>query len=133
MPFFQKLLNKKEPVQTVPIDEYNKAKQALEEANNRIISLTKANHDIINQTELVVAETEYLQYQTRKEKIVNILSRLNITDKERRKLLETLLKSDLSIEFIEETYSPIMTKKNIQIGTKLPQKSIPDKEFSYYT
>ena len=32
----------------------------------------------------------------------------------------------------EETYAPI-TKKNIQIGTKLPQKSIPDKEFSYYT
>lgn len=41
------------------------------------------------------------------------------------------MNSDLSVDF-RETYEPI-TKKNIIVGTKLPQKSIPDKikDFSY--
>jgi hypothetical protein len=131
--FFSQFFHRFKPkveIQTVSIDEYNKAKQALEESKIKIASLEKANETIINQNDLTIAETEYLQYEMRIEQIASILSTLNITDKERSKLLQTLANSDLTIEFIAETYAPI-TKKNIQIGTKLPQKSIPDKELSY--
>jgi len=130
---FQRLFKKKAEIQTIPILEYNKTKQALEEANNKIISLTKANEDIINQNDITLAETEYLQYQTRIEQITRTLARLNLPEQERNKLQQILVKSDLSIEFIEETYRPITNKKNT-IETKLPQKSVANKEFSsYYT
>jgi hypothetical protein len=79
----------------------------LQDANNKIISLTKANEDIINKNEITLAETEYLEYQTRTVQIKSILSRLNITEQERNKLLQTLVNSDLSIEFIQETYAHI--------------------------
>ena len=122
----------KKKVETVPIEEYHKTKQALDEANNKIASLTKEKEDIINRNEITIAETEYIESETRIEQIASILSRLNLREQERRKLQQTLVNSDLSIEFIQETYEPI-TKKNIQIGTKLPQRSIPDKtkDFSY--
>ena len=131
--FFQRLFKKKERVQTVSLKEHIKTKQALEEANNKIISLTKANEDIITKNEISLAETEYIESETRTKQIESILSRLNLTEQERNKLLQTLVNSDLSIEFIEETYQPI-TKKTITVGTKLPQKSLPDKtkDFSYY-
>ena len=111
------------------------------QANIKIASLEKSNQDIINQNDVIIAETEYLQYETRVNQMTNILSRLSITDQERKKLLQTLVNSDLTIEFIEETYQPIITttkKNNISIvETKLPQKSTPTadktKEFSYYT
>jgi hypothetical protein len=132
--FFRSIFKKKAEIQTVPIEEYNKAKQALQDANNRILTLTKANEDIIKDNDITLAETEYLQYEMRIEQIASILSTLNITDKERSKLLQTLANSDLTIEFIAETYAPI-TKKNIIIETKLPQKSISDKikDLSYLT
>jgi hypothetical protein len=120
-------IDSEEQVQTVPIEEHNKLKQALEEANNKIISLQKANEDIINKNEIIIAETEYSECQIRTEQVTSILSRLNLTDKERSKLLQILVKSDLSIDFIQETYSPI-SKKNISIvETKLPQKSVIEK------
>jgi DNA primase catalytic subunit len=129
--FFQRIFKKKE---TVPIEEHNKTKQALEEANARILSLENENQDIINQTDLIVAETEYTQLETRSLQIKSILSRLNITQQERNKLLQTLVNSDLTVDVIAETYAPISYKKN-KFETKLPQKSSPDrsKQVSYYT
>jgi hypothetical protein len=128
-----------EQVKTISIEEYNKTKQALEQANNKIISLEKANEDIINKNEITLAETEYIESEVRSIQIENILSRINnITDQERNKLQQTLVNSDLSVDFIEDTYKRISkTKKNninrVAAETKLPQKSIPDKakDFSY--
>jgi hypothetical protein len=129
-----------EQIQTVPIEEYNQTKQALEQANARVLSLQKANQDIINKNEITLAETEYTEFQVRTEQITSILARLNLPEQERIKLQQILVNSDLSIEFIEETYRPISKKNNINNNriaaeTKLPQKSVPikDKEFSYYT
>jgi hypothetical protein len=131
---FQRLFKKKAEIQTVPIEEYIHAKQALQEANARILSLEKENQNIINQTDLIVAETEYTESETRTIQIKNILSRLNMKEQERNKLLQTLVNSDLTVEFIAETYAPISYKKN-NFETKLPQRSIGErnKEFSYYT
>jgi hypothetical protein len=131
-------IDSEEQVQTVPIEEYNKTKQALKQANARVLSLQKANEDITNKNDIVMAETEYIESQVRSIQIENILSRINnITDQEHSKLLQTLVKSDLTIEFIEKTYESI-SKKNIVnnkriVETKLPQNSVPlkDKDFSY--
>ena len=121
--FFGRLLKPKVKIQTVTLEEHNRLKQTLEQANARINSLTKANEDIINKNDVTLAETELLEYQTRVDKITNILARINnISEQERNKLLQTLINSDLSIEFIEETYRPIVTKKS-NIETKLPQKN----------
>lgn len=119
-------------MQTIPIEEFNKTRQALEEVNNKIHTLTKKNEDMINKNEISLAEIEYVEFQIRIDKIANILSRLNLSEQERSKLQQTLVNSDLAIEFIEETYAPI-SKKNI-FETKLPQKSIADRsnELSYY-
>src|SRR5688572_25065402 len=130
---FLDIFKRKAEIQTVPIVEFNNLKQALDHANNQIVSLTKEKEDIINKNEITIAETEYIESETRTQQIASILSRLNLTEQERNKLLQTLVNSDLSIEFIQTTYEPI-TKKNITVGTKLPQKSIPDrsKDLSYY-
>jgi hypothetical protein len=133
-------IDSEEQVQTVPIEEYNKIKQALEQANARVLSLQKANQDIINKSEITLAETEYIESQVRSIQIENILSKINnITDQERNKLQQTLVNSDLSVEFIEDTYRRISKKNNINnnriVETKLPQNSVPlkDNDFSYVT
>jgi hypothetical protein len=123
-------------IQTVPIEEYNKTKQALQDANNKIISLTKANETIINQNDITLAETERLESDIRVLKIKSILDATTLSDAEKEKQLQVLPRSSLPIEFIQETYEPI-TKKNItrEFSTKLPQRSLAEKtkEFSYYT
>jgi hypothetical protein len=124
--FLLRLFKKKVEIQTVPIDEYNKLRKELEQRQAIRDSLTKENERIIKQTEITLAEIEQVEFEMRIEKIKNILSALSITNEERGKLLETLVNSDLSVEFIAETYAPI-TKKNIIVETKLPQKSIPDR------
>ncbi len=123
----------KRKVQTVPIVEFNNLKQELEEANARVLSLTKEKEDIINKNEIAIAESEYTESQTRTKQIESILSKTNITGQEQKKLLQTLVNSDLTVDFIAETYAPISYKKN-NFETKLPQKSIADrsKDLSYY-
>jgi hypothetical protein len=122
--------------ETVPIEEYNKTKQALEETKAKIATLEKANETIINQNYITLAETERLESEIRVLKIKSILDATTLSDTEKEKQLEVLPRSSLPIEFIQSTYEPI-TKKNIsKVGTastKLPQKSVPikDKDFSY--
>jgi hypothetical protein len=126
-----------EQVETVPLEEYNKTKQALEEANNNIITLTKTNEDIINKNEITNAEVEKLESDIRVLKIKSILDATTLTDAEKEEQLQVLPRSSLSIDFIQSTYERITkTKKNNInriVETKLPQKSIieKNKDFSY--
>ena len=127
--FLQKLFkSNKVEIQTVPIEEYNKTKQALDEANNKIILLTKTNEDTINQNDITLAETERLESDIRVLKIKSILDATTLTDAEKQKQLQVLPRSSLSIEFIQETYQPITKKNDIsKVETKLPQKSVIEK------
>jgi len=114
--------------QTVSIEEYNKEKKELEELQAKAQSLKKVNERIKEENKSIITNIEKLQSEIRIEKIANILSALSFkTDEERQKLLQTLVNSDLSIDFIRETYEPIKTNKKKQYETKLPQKSIPEK------
>jgi len=118
---------KVETPQIVSIEEYNKVKKATEEVQAKADSLSKINERKIEENKSIITNIEKLQSEIRIEKIANILSALTFkTDEERSKLLQTLVNSDLSIDFIRETYEPFK-KNNINKGeTKLPQKSVPD-------
>jgi len=136
--FLQRIFkSNKVEIQTVPIEEYNKAKQALEQTKAQITSLEQANETIINQNDITLAETERLEADIRVLKIKNILDATTLSHAQKEEQLQILPRSNLSVEFIEETYKPITKKNNVisTVGTKLPQKNIPDKtkDFSYYT
>jgi hypothetical protein len=131
---FQRLLKKKAEIQTVPIEEYNKLKEAVEQQEAIRDSLTKENERIMKENEVTLAEIEVLEQDIRVQRIENILITVPFrSEQARSEVLKSLVNSNLSIKDIEDTYSTL--KKTIPtVGTKLPQKSIPDKnkEFSYY-
>jgi hypothetical protein len=103
------------PIQVIAsIDEFRR----IEEENT---SLKQANSDLSNKLVL-------LAKGIRTEKIGNILSNVPFkTDDERQKVLQSLVNSNLSLNDIESTYQPFLTKSaTIQTTTKLPQKSTLD-------
>ena len=106
--------------ETVPIEEYNKLKQVVDEKEAIRDALTRENERIMKENDVTIAEAERLESEIRVEKIRNILQATTLTDAEKEKQLQVLPTSGLSIEFIQSTYEPI-TKKNInKFETKLP-------------
>ena len=107
--------------ETVPIEEYNKLKQVVEEKEAIRNALSKENERIMKENEITIAEIEQLESEMRVKDITIILSEVPFrSDEARNQVLQGLIKSNLSVKDIQDTYEPI-TKKNInKFETKLP-------------
>jgi len=114
-------IDSEEPVETVPIEEYNKVKQALEQVDAKVQSLTKVN-------ETVTEELNTLQSKYRYDIVTALHECCRFKSQDDKKAsIDSFTKSKMSFEEISTFLEQLRHIKGVEYGTKLPQKSIPEK------
>ena len=103
--------------QTVSIEEYNKVKQALEEANNKITSLTEMKENKKDRNTL----EEGFRYDMIRHLHEGIYFK---NDQDRKESIESFAKSKMIFEEITWHLNLVRSlRSEINTTTKLPQKS----------
>lgn len=122
---------KPKEVVTVPIEEYNKIKQALKQTNAKVKSLCEDIKLVTEEKENLTKDYDTLKANHRKDIIQSIHEFCNFTSDEiKNRSIESLTKSNLTIDQIKDYLVPLFFKKGSgarqQQGTtttKFPQRS----------
>ena len=115
---------KEETIQTVSIEEFNKIKQALEESNAKVASLTKVNETVTEENKSVTEKLNTLQSEYRKDKVASLHEGCYFkSDEDKAGSIDSFTKSGMTYEEINKHLDQLRHIKSGNVETKLPQKS----------